>query len=490
MKKTLPILLVLLIMLTSVAAQGTLKWVHSVGTVSSDLRGCPAIAPDGTIYLGSKNEKLSAINPDGTLKWEYKTLGTSWHSPTIGADGTIYIGSNISKTNYNAGLNKNFYAINPDGTLKWAVKAGLLIESSVAIAEDGTLYLNSSDGLAAYNTDGTLIWNYALISTTTSTPAVSSDGTIYIDGFSSFYAFNPDGSIKWSKVMESNSTSSPAIGSDGTVYIGSKDKTFYALNPINGEEKWAFNAGSMVLAAPVIDANGVIYFGTYAGKFYALNPDGTEKWFYQFSEMLGFGENDVAAIGDNGVIYLGASDPEFWFYRRVYALNNDGTLKWEFQTEFAINTPVTLASDGTVYIGSTEGTLFALEGESTGVANSPWPKFRGNTSNTALANDSLENTTILVSLKEQNIKVKCYPNPFENSTTIDFNIDKTENLSIKIFSITGNEIATLYQGKKQAGKHSVIFDASSISGYSAQQVYICKIQTKNQIQTSLLFQNR
>lgn len=71
----------------------------------------PAIGSDGTIYIGSDDGRLYAINSNGTLKWQY-TTGTGNYidtSPAISSDGTIYIGS----------VDNNLYAINLDGTLKW-----------------------------------------------------------------------------------------------------------------------------------------------------------------------------------------------------------------------------------------------------------------------------------------------------------------------------------------------------------------------------------
>jgi outer membrane protein assembly factor BamB len=487
MKSILTITALCIAFLTSAQDPGTLKWAYDT---NEDLRGCPAIADDGTIYVGSKNEKLTAINPDGTMKWEFVTLGTSWTSPAIGADGTIYIGSNISSTNYNEGNKANFFAINPDGTLKWSVESGILVDNSPAIGDDGTIYFPSSNGLSAYNPDGTLQWNYADVGNSYSTPAISSDGTIFIAGYSMLYALNANGTLKWSNEMEDDVRSSPAIGADGTVYIGSKDKYLYALHPSNGAEKWKFDAGSMVLTAPIIDSVGVIYFGSYKGKFFAVNPDGTEKWFVQFSEDVGFIENHGAALGDNDVIYLGASDPVEWYIRKVYALNLDGSIKWEYASDLAIDTPTALASDGTVYIGTTEGKLLALEGGSTGVATSPWPKYRGNAKNTGLGIDIPGNSTVGLSMNRQSIEVKCYPNPFVTSTTIDFFLSKPETVIIKIYSVLGAEIETLYTGVKQAGKHSIVFDGTNVEGQSAKQIYLCKIQTGSQIKTTMLVQNK
>ena len=487
MKKILLILAYCATFLGYSSGQGNLKWAYSTGNVSSDLRGCPAIADDGTIYVGSKNNKVSAINPDGTLKWEFETLGISWHSPTIGPDGTIYIGSGISNSNYNAGKRKNFFAINPDGTLKWSVKSGIVIDNSPAIGKDGTIYLPSSNGLAAYNPDGNLKWTYIDVGNSYSTPAVSSDGTIFIAGLYELYAINENGTLKWKIEKSDEIRSSPAIGADGTIYIGAKDNYLYALNPSDGTEKWKFDAGSFVLSAPIIDNDGVIYFGSYKGKFYAINPDGTEKWFYQFSEELGFLENHGAILGDNNVIYLGASDPEFWFFRKVYALNLDGSLKWEYQSDLSIHTPPALASDGTVYIGTGEGTLLALEGESNGVANSPWPKYRGNAKNTGLGVDTFGNNSAVSDINNQSIELKCYPNPFVTSTIFNYTVNKSENVIIKIYSVLGKEIETLFNGSKETGNHSVVFDAKNLVGQNAQNIFICKIQIGSKIKTSILY---
>lgn len=62
-----------------------------------DVESSPAIAPDGTIYVGSYDGYLYALNPDLTLKWRYATLGMIRSSPAIAPDGTIYVGSNDGK---------------------------------------------------------------------------------------------------------------------------------------------------------------------------------------------------------------------------------------------------------------------------------------------------------------------------------------------------------------------------------------------------------
>src|SRR5262245_53654899 len=52
----------------------------------------PAVAPDGTIYLGAFDGKLWALNPNGWRKWTFQTGLEVKSSPAVGPDGTIYFG--------------------------------------------------------------------------------------------------------------------------------------------------------------------------------------------------------------------------------------------------------------------------------------------------------------------------------------------------------------------------------------------------------------
>jgi Secretion system C-terminal sorting domain/Domain of unknown function (DUF4397) len=56
-----------------------------------------------------------------------------------------------------------------------------------------------------------------------------------------------------------------------------------------------------------------------------------------------------------------------------------------------------------------------------------------------------------------------YPNPFNPSTTINFSIPSSDNVSLKIFNILGSEIATLISEELSAGNYSYNFDASNLA---------------------------
>jgi len=56
-----------------------------------------------------------------------------------------------------------------------------------------------------------------------------------------------------------------------------------------------------------------------------------------------------------------------------------------------------------------------------------------------------------------------YPNPFNPSTTIQYSVPRTAHVTLTVLDVLGREIATLFDGVQQAGRHSVQFDARSLS---------------------------
>ena len=319
---------------------GTLKWKFEAGSPGAS---SPAIAGDGTVYVGSRDHYLYAINPDGTLKWKFETGAWVDSSPAIASDGTIYVGSG----------DDYLYAIKPDGTLKWKYQTGDWGFSSPAIASDGTIYVGSGDDyLYAIKPDGTLKWKYQTGDWIDSSPAIAGDGTVYVGSDDNYlYAINPDGTLKWKFETGWSIFSSPAIASDGTIYVGSGDYYLYAINP-DGTLKWKFQTGKYVDSSPAIASDGTIYVGSDDYYLYAIKPDGTLKWKYQTGDW-GFSS---PAIASDGTIYVGSGDDY------LYAIKPDGTLKWKYQTGYWIASSPAIASDGTIYVGSGDSYLYAIGG--------------------------------------------------------------------------------------------------------------------------------
>lgn len=68
-----------------------------------------------------------------------------------------------------------------------------------------------------------------------------------------------------------------------------------------------------------------------------------------------------------------------------------------------------------------------------------------------------------------------YPNPFNPSTLISYSIPQNSFVTLKVYDIIGNEVATLVNQSQSAGKYEVRFDASNLSN----GVYMYTIKTDN-----------
>ncbi len=67
-----------------------------------------------------------------------------------------------------------------------------------------------------------------------------------------------------------------------------------------------------------------------------------------------------------------------------------------------------------------------------------------------------------------------YPNPFNPSTTIEFELPEAALVAIRVYDLLGQHVATLTEGKRSAGPHRVIWDASGLTS----GVYFMRLSTQ------------
>ncbi len=72
-----------------------------------------------------------------------------------------------------------------------------------------------------------------------------------------------------------------------------------------------------------------------------------------------------------------------------------------------------------------------------------------------------------------------YPNPFNPSTAIEFAIPSTQTAVLKVFDVTGREVATLVDNELGAGVYTISFEAGNL----ASGVYFYKLKTQDFVQT-------
>ncbi len=344
-------------------------WQYQVGGA---ITGAPAVARDGSIYFGSTDRALYALNPDGTPKWSFTTGGLiDTCSPAVAEDGTVYVGSNDG----------NLYAFNPDGTQKWThgFNQGATINAasnSPALGADGTIYVKAGDGFlyALAPADGAVKWRYNVNGPTSyGSPSVALDGTIYVGSDDkSLYALNPDGSRKWVFTHPecSDIYTVPAIDASGNIYFTVLNTGYLFSVSAGGTLRWIYRDTALgSSSSPCLSPDGgTVYFGGYDKKLHAVNTaTGAARWVYPLGDEV---RASSPAVDAGGVVYLGAYD------FKLYAINPDGTLKRTYDTGNWIRSCPALVGT-TLYVGSNDQKLYAFP-LAAGAGSGPWAQYRHN----------------------------------------------------------------------------------------------------------------
>lgn len=118
----------------AVTPQGKLKWKRQF---TSSLTS-PALAQDGTIYIGDENGTLSTLNPDGSDNWQYRTSDKIVAAPIIDAEGSVYVSSGTL-----------FHALNAKGKPLWKYDVKQYITASPVIDSGGVLYIAAGNTVTA-----------------------------------------------------------------------------------------------------------------------------------------------------------------------------------------------------------------------------------------------------------------------------------------------------------------------------------------------------
>ncbi|MBE7499038.1 MAG: PQQ-binding-like beta-propeller repeat protein [Verrucomicrobiales bacterium] len=371
---------------------GDLKWQFVTGGA---VHSSPALGVDGTVYVGSSDRKLYALDgATGQKLWEFETGGGVESSPAVGAEGTVYVGSHDGSV----------YAVDGvTGLRRWQFLTGSNVVSSPAIGVDGTVFVGSNDRrLYALNgSTGQKVWEFLTGGEVGSSPALGLDGTVYVGSSDTrLYALAAaSGQVKW-EFTAGGAMGSPILGADGTVYVVSNDSVLHALNGVTGQQLWELAGAGSRLA---IEADGTLYVGANETGFWALDgKTGQKRWETMGLEMYPEGSTSVAfgaaaALGADGMVYVTGKAtvcaldgpfpwPQCGSYSVVHALDGTtGQAAWggtqePFDFDYSPSSP-NIGPDGTVYFGSADGRVHAYQGSS-GLAESPWPKFRADVQNT------------------------------------------------------------------------------------------------------------
>jgi len=201
------------------------KWSFTTG---SNIMSSPALSNDGSrVYVGSCDGYMYAINTaDGTKAWQVPVpliAASTSSSPAVAPDGTIYIGSNGTSATLTSGT---VHAIAPNGVPKWEYQTTFDIRSSPAVSADGTVYIGVMDGsILALDPSGYVKWSYLANGGIYGSPAIAADGSVYVQTI---------GGVLYGNLTCTPPTTTPP--SNLTVELTSDSSTHLAWQDNSGDE--------------------------------------------------------------------------------------------------------------------------------------------------------------------------------------------------------------------------------------------------------------
>ncbi len=374
------------------------------------------VVSNGVVYVGSNDFRLYALNArDGSMRWTYRTHGPVSSSPAVW-NGAVFA---ASLDGYVYSLDAQ------SGTLRWRFKTegerrftapgihGLIpvnemmpdpfdLFVSSPVIDGGTLYIGSGDH-NVYALDaqtGTLRWKFTTGDVVHASPAVA-NGVVYVGSWDRYlYALDAaTGAVRWKFLTGDDRiihnqigiTSSAAVA-NGIVYFGCRDSHLYALNAADGTLRWKHDEhGSWVVASPAIYDGSVFFTTSDERKFFALDAQTGRERFSTAYGAFAYSSPSIAG----GVAYFGSFDGELYAVDTrsghvVATFETDGARKYRaahldangnldlrslypdptlngiiigldriYHLGSIVGAPA--IADGTLYVSSAEGTLYALD---------------------------------------------------------------------------------------------------------------------------------
>jgi outer membrane protein assembly factor BamB len=271
----------------------------------------PAIA-GGTIYFGSGDHNVYALDSaTGELKWKFTTGNVVHASPAV-SNGVVYVGS----------WDRYLYALDAaSGKMLWRFETG----------DDQKIYNQVGIASSAAVSNGIVFFGCR-------------DGHFYaVDAKTGVRKWTHDNQMGWV-------IASPAV-LDGVVYFPTSDGTrFKALDAESGHLIFSLVNKDVSFSSPAI-VNGIAYYGTTDGWVHAVDIK-TGRLVHEF-QTDGSKENSKKYLNEQG-----KPDGAKIFPDRT----RDGVavgLSRTYSLGSVLSSPV--AAGGVLYFGSTDGNLYAVQ---------------------------------------------------------------------------------------------------------------------------------
>ncbi len=256
-------------------------------------------------------------------------------------------------------------AFNNSGSLKWKSSrlstGGVTSSASPVVASDGTAYVFPDNGiLYAISSTGSILWQYdSLWSTTRCTPTLRNDNVILLLSRSSWHAVSKIGNQLWKTNLGGNS------------YFGSVTVT-PSLNAISGYQSGLIvlaSNGSMIRTMDsskvendvALDRNGMTYCSQVDGGLRCFDSsNGSNKWYYdeRFNNFIV--PFSAPSVDGDGTVYVGSTSGTLHAVTGNIS-NGTSVAKWKYQADSPIRSSPSIAADGSIVFTTDSGKIYCVD---------------------------------------------------------------------------------------------------------------------------------
>lgn len=117
-----------------------------------------------------------------------------------------------------------------------------------------------------------------------------------------------------------------------------------------------------------------------------------------------------------------------------------------------------------------------------------YPQFHGPQGDILYVNNfvrAVRNVSLITTVNTpetiKEISLSSYPNPFNNTTTIQYTLSNNAEVEIAIYNVFGQKITSLFKGTKSEGSHSLQWDGTNHNGKKVKPgLYFCRMLNGSQ----------
>ncbi len=271
---------------TAVGAGGDVLWSVRTGLVS----GTPSFTPEGSLAVGVQPDELLVFGA-GAVRSRARLGGGVWGSPLVLADGSIVV----------AAYDHAVHRIDPSGRRIFRTSVRTRIRGSVALSGE-LLVVPAGRELLWLTARGDLARAVSLGGEVVLGPAIADDGTAWVataDGVLS--AVGPSGRLLVRTELggHPSAASNLAIADDGSVRLGVLGAGLVCVGP-NGGVRWRQSSHRGLIQELAVDSAGVTLTVAVDEVMLAVDEAGSVLW----EVPLGASTDAAPVLGADGTIYV------------------------------------------------------------------------------------------------------------------------------------------------------------------------------------------